>query len=64
MFVYLILSEKRLIISEQKINNKDYHALLQSWGRIDVCRKISNAFCLGFIYGNDCKVKNLPEEFS
>jgi len=47
-YVYLIKSQKRLIVCNQAIKNDDYHFLLNSTNE-----QACNAYCVGFIYGNE-----------
>jgi hypothetical protein len=65
-FVYLILSEDRLIITENKINDIDYWLLFRIESNdyvqnINMCK----TFCMGMIYGNQTnrKIVNNENEF-
>jgi len=67
-YVYLILSENRLVIMENKFVNDDYHLLMDNNGE----NKISlyntcKIFCLGYLYGsrsNGRIIINDPHEYS
>ena len=51
-FVYLIISENRLVITEQAIVDTDYHLLMNNnGGNRHYIREICNVFCLAYIYG-------------
>lgn len=63
-FVYLIISQKRLVIIKHQIDSdNDYHLLLEAVGinSKDACK----AYCLGFISGQLARIKviNSVEEF-
>lgn len=66
-FVYLILSENRLIILDHSIDDKKYTLLMSNNGgdnemSITVCK----TFCLGYLYGGiyGKKVNNSYFEFN
>lgn len=65
-YVYVILSENRLIITQKEIIDKDYF-LTFSVDSINPIFGINSCkcFCLGFIYGSNSgrKIKNLEDEF-
>lgn len=66
LYVYLILSQKRLIITENEILDDDHHLLLRSTGpNIEHTRALCKTYCIGYIIGNKTsgKVINDPQEF-
>ena len=66
-YVYLILSQNRLVITKQKIDRADYHPLLDNnGGNEQVLYTICKMFCLGYISGSISgrKIVNDPSEFS
>lgn len=65
-FVYLILSEKRLIILDHPINDQNYWHLMDNNGNnqqllLNTCK----TFCLGYLFGSQYgkQVVNSPYEF-
>jgi len=67
-YIYLIMSENRLIICDHQIINSDYYMLMNNNGNnntllYDTCK----IFCLGYIYGTynelNKPVVNKPIEF-
>ena len=65
-YVYLIQSQKRLIIvTKQILNNTDYISIADFTSTdITVADKLAKAFCIGYILGNThSNVVNLIEEF-
>lgn len=61
-YVYLNITENRLIITSQKIIDKKYSQLMHSTGSIslDICKM----FCIGYIMGSKFKTPiNSIEEF-
>ena len=63
LWVYLIKSQKRLIISNIKICNADYHELLNSNGNnvLTICK----SYCIGLIQGSklNMEIINNVQEF-
>lgn len=52
-YVYLILSENRLVILKQQITDKDYHELVKITRNHEECGRDScKMFCLGYILGS------------
>lgn len=49
-FVYLILSEKRLVITQNPINSKNYYKLMDTdaFNGVAMCKM----FCIGYLMGN------------
>ena len=65
-FVYLIISENRLIIVDGQIKNSDYCQLMDTCGgNLELAINSCKMFCLGYIYGGQYgkQVKNSPYEF-
>ena len=66
-FVYLILSQKRLVIVSSKITDKDYHELMNTGadGPESLLITTCKMFCIGYIMGTQSGIKpvNLLEEF-
>jgi len=68
-FVYLIISEKRLIILDHSVNDKNYCNLLYNNGdNQQMLYNICKMFCLGYLYGSQYgqygqSVINSPYEF-
>lgn len=65
-FLYLVVSQKRLVITENKIDNKDYHLLMSNSGRdkellLSYIKIYSLGFLDGGVYGE--KVINSKYEF-
>ncbi len=55
-YVYLILSENRLVILRQKVENSDYYLILNNSGdssQINLLESFCKTFCLGFILGSE-----------
>ena len=63
--VYLNVKQNRLIITSNKINDKDYHFIFLSEGNPDQALTFCKAVCVGFIYGGiyGKKVINDLKEF-
>ena len=67
-YVYLILTENRLVITENEMNGKNYHLLMNNNGvnkqlLFDTCK----IFCLGYLYGSTNggrSIINNPHEFT
>lgn len=49
-FVYLIISEKRLVITQNQINSKNYQLLMNTDGFNGV--QLCKMFCIGYLMGN------------
>lgn len=65
-FVYLIISEKRLVILEQPISDNNYHKLMDNNGyNQQMLYNTCKIFCLGYLYGGQYgqQVINSPYEF-
>jgi hypothetical protein len=64
--VYLILSEKRLIIVDKKIEDENYVHLHESRSsNLDIAIHCCNCFCAGYLFGNGAiKVINSLKEFN
>ena len=65
-FVYLIISEKRLVIVENPINDKNYYKLMDNNGaNRQMLYNNCKIFCLAFLYGGQYgqQVRNSPYEF-
>jgi hypothetical protein len=60
-FVYLIISQKRLIVVNHSMSGDDYHLFLKSEGTNS--EYSCKTFCIGYIYGSGIKVINYVEEF-
>ena len=60
-YVYLIISERRLVILSKEVDNEDYNLLIDSQSR-GSCM----IFCAGVSYGNraQCTIVNSPLEFT
>lgn len=66
-YIYLVLSQNRLVITQQKIVNIDYHLLMYNDGFDPITLNlICKTFCLGYICGNASgrKILNDPNEFA
>lgn len=66
LFVYQILSEKRLVILDNPINDKNYHLLMDtSGGNYQTSYNNCKLFCLGYLYGSQYggEIVNSPYEF-
>ena len=65
-FVYLILPEKRLVILDHRMNDKNYHLLMNNnGGNQSLLYSLCKTFCLGYLYGGQHgqKIVNSPYEF-
>ena len=65
-YVYLIISQNRLVILNEEKNDKDYHLFLENNGSSrDELMMACKVFCAGFILGanSDCKPINELKEF-
>ena len=65
-FVYLIISEKRLVILDHPMNDKNYYKLMDNnGGDQQMLYHICKIFCLGYLYGSKYEnhVVNSPYEF-
>jgi hypothetical protein len=65
-FVYLIISEKRLVILDHQMNDKNYHKLMDNnGGNQQLLYNTCKIFCLGYLYGSqyENQVVNSPYEF-
>jgi hypothetical protein len=69
-FVYLILSQKRLVILSSKMNDRDYRELMNTGndggiGMESLLMTTCKMFCIGYIMGSQSSIKpvNLLEEF-
>lgn len=65
-FVYLILSQRRLVILSSKMHDKDYHELMNTAdGPESFLITTCKMFCIGFIMGSQSGTNpvNLLEEF-
>jgi len=65
-FLYLKVSENRLVITENPINDKDYYQLMNNnGGDQQMLMNTIKMFCLGYIYGGQYgkQVINSPHEF-
>jgi hypothetical protein len=62
-YVYLIISQNRLVITADSINKEDYIFMLSSEGVAS--KEICKAFCAGCLMGsiNGIKFVNTIEEF-
>jgi hypothetical protein len=65
-YVYLVMSQDRLVVTSHKIVNTDYRSLFCAEARsADDARHVCNAFCIGYIIGNQgVTVVNFATEFS
>lgn len=51
-YVYLIKSQKRLVILKNKVDNNDYHEFMKTSNiDDDESERICKVFCIGFILG-------------
>ncbi len=65
-FVYLIISENRLVIMDNSVDDKNYHLLMNNEGYDRVTlRQLCKMYCLGYFYAgsHNIKVVNSPYEF-
>ena len=65
-FLYLRVSENRLVITEKPMNDRDYHHLMDNNGYDhQVLMNSIKMFCLGYICGGQHgkQVVNSPYEF-
>lgn len=65
-FIYLIIDESRLVITEKEIEHENYFLLINTDGEDEnILQSGCEMFCLGFITSsyNEIKVKNNINEF-
>jgi len=56
--VYLIVSQKRFVITEKSINNKDYALCLEvSSVSMEITNRLCRAYCAGYISVNTIGIK-------
>jgi hypothetical protein len=65
-YVYLVMSQDRLVVTAHEIANTDYRSLFSAEARNPIdARHVCNAFCIGYIIGNQgITVVNYETEFS
>lgn len=57
-YVYLIKSQKRLVITKTKVDSNDYHQFLNTFNPNEkISETICKMFCVGFILGGNWDIE-------